>query len=293
MYQTLQRHRIGLYEKALPNEFSWEEKIKTTRELGFDFLELSVDESDARRHRLDWDDETIYTLRRLCERHHLPLQSLCLSAHRKFPFGSADPKIREQALVHMEKAIALSYKLGIRTIQLAGYDVYYEPSDQETHRRFVAGMRQAAKLAERASVMLGVEIMDTQYLNSVSKFEILNRKINSPYFTAYPDVGNLSGWNYDVCTELKLGKPHITQIHLKDSYRVTETSKGQFRDLVIGEGDVDFEAVFRTLREIDCVVPLVIEMWAQDAQWKDNILLAQQRLNRICESVALPRLFAV
>lgn len=292
MYQTLKRHRIGLYEKALPNEFSWEEKIKTTRELGFDFLELSVDESDARRRRLDWDDETIYALRRLCERHHLPFQSLCLSVHRKFPFGSADPKIREQALGHMEKAIALSYKLGIRTIQLAGYDVYYEPSDQETHRRFIAGMQQAAQLAERAGVMLGVEIMDTQYLNSVSKFEILNRKINSPYFTAYPDVGNLSGWNYDVCTELKLGKPHITQIHLKDSYRVTKISKGQFRDLVIGEGNVDFEAVFRTLKESNCVVPLVIEMWAQNAQWKDNILLAQQRLNCVCESLALPRLFA-
>lgn len=291
MYRTLQRHRIGLYEKALPNGFDWEEKITTARELGFDFLELSVDESDERRRRLDWDDETIYTLRRLCERHRLPLQSLCLSAHRKFPFGAADPEVRRQALVHMEKAITLSYKLGIRTIQLAGYDVYYEPSDQETHRRFVAGMRQATKLAERAGVMLGVEIMDTEYLNSVSKFEILNRKINSPYFTVYPDVGNISAWNHDVSTELKLGKPHITQIHLKDSYRVTDRFKGQFRDLIIGDGDVDFEAVFRTLRESDCVVPLVIEMWAKDERWKDNILLAQQRLDRICEAVALPKLF--
>ena len=292
MYRTLQRHRIGLYEKALPNAFDWEEKIVTAKQLGFDFLELSVDESDDRRRRLDWDDEAIYALRRLCERYRLPLQSLCLSAHRKFPFGSADAKVREQALTHMEKAITLSYKLGIRTIQLAGYDVYYEPSDEETHRRFVSGMRQAAKLAERAGVMLAVEIMDTRYLNSLSKFEILNRKIDSPYFTAYPDVGNISAWNDDIRTELQLGKPHISQIHLKDSRRVSEDFAGQFRDLVIGEGEVDFEAIFRTLKEMDCFVPLVIEMWAKDEHWKENILLAQQRLNRVCETVALPQLFA-
>ena len=98
MYQNLLRHRVGLYEKALPNELSWEDKLKQTKELGFDFLEISVDESDERRSRLDWNDEEVYALRHLCEKHGVPLQSMCLSAHRKFPFGSADPAIREQAL---------------------------------------------------------------------------------------------------------------------------------------------------------------------------------------------------
>ena len=292
MYQNLQRHRVGLYEKALPNELSWEEKLSVTKELGFDFLEISVDESDERRSRLDWDDETIYTLRHQCECYGMPLQSMCLSAHRKFPFGSADPKIREQAVLHMEKAIALAYKLGVRTIQLAGYDVYYEPANRATHLRFIEGMKEAAKLAERAGVMLAVEIMDTDYLNSLSKFEVLNREVNSPYFTAYPDVGNISGWNYDVCTELKLSKPHITQIHLKDTYRVTPEYKGQFRDLVIGDGEVNFDAIFRTLKETDCVVPLVIEMWAQDEHWRAHIQTAQQRLNQACDHAELPRLFA-
>ncbi|OBS99489.1 xylulose 5-phosphate 3-epimerase [Vibrio tasmaniensis] len=291
MYQNLLRHRVGLYEKALPNEFSWEDKLATTKELGFDFLEISVDESDERRSRLDWNDEEVYALRRLCEKHGVPLQSMCLSAHRKFPFGSADPAIREQAIIHMEKAISLAYKLGIRTIQLAGYDVYYEPADKVTHHRFIEGMKLSARLAERSGVMLAVEIMDTDYLNSLSKFEVLSREINSPYFTAYPDVGNISGWNYDIVTELKLSKPHITQIHLKDTYKVTDEYKGQFRDLVIGDGEVDFNAIFETLKETECVVPLVIEMWAQDERWKENILTAQKRLNDVCVQTGVPRLF--
>lgn len=291
MYQNLLRHRVGLYEKALPNELSWEDKLKQSKELGFDFLEISVDESDERRSRLDWNDEEVYALRRLCEKHGVPLQSMCLSAHRKFPFGSADPAIREQAVIHMEKAISLAYKLGIRTIQLAGYDVYYEPADKVTHKRFIEGMKLSAQLAERSGVMLAVEIMDTDYLNSLSKFEVLSREVNSPYFTAYPDVGNISGWNYDIVTELKLSKPHITQIHLKDTYKVTDEYKGQFRDLVIGDGEVDFNAIFETLKETECVVPLVIEMWAQDERWKENILTAQKRLNDVCVQTGVPKLF--
>ncbi|AYV23738.1 L-ribulose-5-phosphate 3-epimerase [Vibrio mediterranei] len=292
MFQMLDRPRMGLYEKALPNELSWEEKLQQTKLLGFDFLEISVDESDERRSRLDWDDETIYDLKRLCERYEIPLQSMCLSAHRKYPYGSLDPQVRQQAHLHMEKAITLAFKLGIRTIQLAGYDVYYEPANQETHQNFIQGMKQAAKMAERAGVMLAVEIMDTCYLNSLSKFEVLNREVNSPFFTAYPDVGNISGWNYDVSTELALSMPHIVQIHLKDTYKVTNDYQGQFRDLVIGDGEVDFEAIFETLKRTDCVVPMVIEMWAQDDNWRENIEIAKQRLNHVCQSVEVPLLFS-
>ncbi|NOI24871.1 L-ribulose-5-phosphate 3-epimerase [Vibrio mediterranei] len=292
MFQMLDRPRMGLYEKALPNELSWEEKLQQTKQLGFDFLEISVDESDERRSRLDWDDEAIYDLKRLCERYEIPLQSMCLSAHRKYPYGSLDPQVRQQAHLHMEKAIKLAFKLGIRTIQLAGYDVYYEPANQETHQNFIQGMKQAAKMAERAGVMLAVEIMDTCYLNSLSKFEVLNREVNSPFFTAYPDVGNISGWNYDVSTELALSMPHIVQIHLKDTYKVTNDYQGQFRDLVIGDGEVDFEAIFETLKRTDCVVPMVIEMWAQDDNWRENIEIAKQRLNQVCQSVEVPLLFS-
>ncbi|SON52018.1 L-ribulose-5-phosphate 3-epimerase [Vibrio tapetis] len=291
MYQHFERHRVGLYEKALPNDLSWDQKLEKTKQLGFDFLEISVDESDDRRSRLDWDDTTIYELRDLCIKHAIPLQSMCLSAHRKFPFGSADAAIREQAVIHMEKAITLAFKLGIRNIQLAGYDVYYEHANKETHQRFIDGMRHCAKLAERAGIMLAVEIMDTDYLNSLSKFEILKREVPSPYFTAYPDIGNISGWNYDVCTELALSMPHITQIHLKDTYKVKDGHDGQFRDLVIGEGEVDFDAIFVTLKETNCVVPLVIEMWAQDEQWEHNIKLAKKRLNQSCLRAELPVLF--
>ena len=281
MHNFTKQRRIGLYEKAMPNNLPWEDKLIKAKELGFDFVEISVDESDEKRARLDWSDEEIYALRDLCQKHNMPLQSMCLSAHRKFPFGSEDKSVQEEAYRIMQKAISLAYKLGIRCIQLAGYDVYYEQQSETTHARFIQGMKDSAKMAEHAGIMLGVEIMDTPYLNSLCKFEVLKREVSSPYFMAYPDVGNITGWNYDTCTELKLSQDHIIQIHLKDTLKVTDTCKGQFRDLIIGEGEVDFNAIFKTLVDINYTAPLVIEMWAQDEQWAENIQLAKSRLSEM------------
>lgn len=287
MHNMTQPCRLGLYEKAMPAELGWEQKIRSAKALGFDFIEISIDESAERRQRLDWRDDEAYQLRRLCERYGMPLQSLCLSAHRKFPFGSGDDAVRREAHAIMEKAINLAGKLGIRCIQLAGYDVYYEPHTPESHRRFVAGMQAATKMAEGAGVMLAVEIMDTPYLNSLCKFEVLKKAVPSPFFMAYPDVGNIAGWNYDVCTELKLSSDHIVQIHLKDTLKVSPQCRGQFRDLAIGEGQVDFPAIFRTLAEMDYRAPLVLEMWAQGEQWAAQLRQAKERLVRMGREAGL------
>ena len=281
-------NHIGIYEKALPNDLTWQEKLDQAKSLGFNFIEISIDESDERRARLDWSDDEIYQLKRLCEQSGLPLHSMCLSAHRKYPFGSADETIRQQAKIIMNKALILAYKLGIRVIQLAGYDVYYEPANLQTHQRFISGMQWSAKQAEKLGIMLAVEIMDTNYLNSLSKFEILKKEVSSPYFMAYPDVGNISGWNYDVCTELMLSREHIVQIHLKDTYKVSGNYAGQFRDLTIGEGEVDFLSIFKTLKRMDYTAPLVIEMWAKDDKWQENIITAKKRLQAIAKQTDFP-----
>lgn len=71
----------------------------------------------------------------------------------------------------MTKAIYLARDLGIRTIQLAGYDVYYEEQDEGTQQRFTEGLAWAVEQAAGAQVMLAVEIMDTEFMNSITKWK--------------------------------------------------------------------------------------------------------------------------
>ena len=79
--------RIGLYEKALPSGWSWQERLDAVKELGFDFLEISIDESEERLARLDWTNEQIAELKEAIAVSGIAIHSLCLSGHRRFPFG--------------------------------------------------------------------------------------------------------------------------------------------------------------------------------------------------------------
>ena len=44
----MRNYSLGLYEKALPAALSYREKLLTAAECGFDFIELSIDESDEK-----------------------------------------------------------------------------------------------------------------------------------------------------------------------------------------------------------------------------------------------------
>ncbi|WP_196061608.1 MULTISPECIES: L-ribulose-5-phosphate 3-epimerase [unclassified Serratia (in: enterobacteria)] len=261
----MRQHPLGIYEKALPKHLSWPERLALAKACGFDFVEMSVDESDERLSRLSWNKEQRLSLVSAMLETGISIPSMCLSGHRRFPFGSHDEATRQQAYLIMEQAIQLAKDVGIRTIQLAGYDVYYEQQDEGTLTRFTEGMQWAVERAAAAQVMLAVEIMDTEFISSISKWKTWDALLASPWFTVYPDVGNLSAWGNDVAQELQLGIDRIAAIHLKDTFPVTETSPGQFRDVPFGEGCVDFVALFRTLKQLNYRGAFLIEMWTEKA----------------------------
>ena len=167
--------------------------------------------TDERLSRLDWSAAQRTSLVTAMIETGVGIPSMCLSAHRRFPFGSRDEAVRERAREIMSKAIRLARDLGIRTIQLAGYDVYYEDHDEGTRQRFAEGLAWAVEQAAASQVMLAVEIMDTAFMNSISKWKKWDEMLASPWFTVYPDVGNLSAWGNDVPAELKLGIDRIAR----------------------------------------------------------------------------------
>ena len=255
-------HLLGLYEKALDPSDSWSLRLKKAKSLGFDFVEISIDESDERLARLDWSGSQIEELRRLCYETGIGIQSMCLSGHRRFPFGSADPSIRERAKEIMQKAIDFSAALGIRVIQLAGYDVYYEESTPDSIKLFREGMAWAAEKAAQKQVMLAMEIMDTPFMNSISKHMAYESMLRSPWYKVYPDLGNISAWpENDVDFELKQGINSIVQVHLKDTLAVTKDYPGKFKCVPFGSGCVDFPRRFAQLESLGYRGPYMIEMW--------------------------------
>ncbi len=91
--------------KSAPRRGVLAERLKLAKALGFDFVEMSLDETDARLARLDWSPEQRLALVKAVAETGVRVPSMCLSAHRRFPLGSEDDAVRHQGLEIMRKAI--------------------------------------------------------------------------------------------------------------------------------------------------------------------------------------------
>lgn len=248
--------RIGIYEKAYPASFTWDERLMEAAKAGYDFIELSIDDSDERLSRLDWSKSTRLALRQSMDKAGIPILTMGLSGHRKYPLGSPSPQIRQKSLEILSGAIDFAFDLGIRVIQLMGYDVFDEVSDAGTQQRFIEGLKQGAQWASAANVMLALENVDVDTVNSIDKALHFVRAVDSPWLNIYPDMGNLVAAGYDPVEQLKAGREYMVGLHVKDAL------PGEVRGVAFEKGNVPFADVFRTLRELNYYGPLVVEMWA-------------------------------
>ena len=277
----MKAYAIGLYEKAMPKSMSWREKLECAKECGYDFIEISIDETDEKLARLEWSKEERLALVKDMVEVGMPIRSMCLSGHRKYPFGASDPKVRERSMEIMEKAIELADDLGIRIIQLAGYDVYYEEGTAESERLFRENLRKATLMAAAKGVVLGFETMETEFMNTTEKAMKYVKLIDNPYLGVYPDSGNLTNaaktYGTSVLDDLETGRDHIVALHLK------ETVPGKFREIPFLTGHVDFEAVIAKAWELG-IRRFVTEMWDVGSEsWKDDIKFANKSMSKILD----------
>lgn len=280
---------LGIYEKALPPKLSWEDKFNLVHRLGFNFLEFSIDESDERLARLDWSRQQRADFRNAMWQTNSRINTLMLSGHRRFPLGSSNAETRRRALIIMQKAIDLAVDLGIRNIQLAGYDVYYEHKTVQSREYFVEDLAKCVHMASKKLVMLSIETMDDPFINSLTKIAHYKSLIKSPWLQGYPDLGNITAWpENNVAEDLENNIGDIAAVHLKDTLAVTSTFKGQFKQVPFGSGCVDFEGCLRTLARLKYAGSYTIEMWTGTAANPiKEIQSAKRFFDRIFEKVGI------
>lgn len=274
---------LGLYEKSMPNELTWREKLLCAKEAGFDFVEISIDETDAKLLRLESSKEERLEMVKTMFEVGVPIRTMCLSGHRKYPIGSSNEETRKRGLEIMEKAIDFACDLGIRIIQLAGYDVYYEESTEETRELFKINLAKCTEMAAKKGVILAFETMETEFMNTVEKAMNYVNIINSPYLQVYPDCGNIKNaavmYNKNVVDDLNTGVGHIAAVHLK------ETVPGKFREIPFGTGHVNFEEIIRTSWALG-VRRYVAEFWyVGNDNWKEVIVDARKFMDNHFDAV--------
>ena len=277
----MKKYKIGLYEKAMRDSLSWKEKLLCAKECGYDYLEICIDASEAKISRIYMSAEEKHEIINAMFEADFPIRSMSVSALTKYALGDPDEKIRARGTEIMEKSIILAADLGIRTVMIPGYDIYFGESTLETKRLFLENIRRGADIAAQNGVLLGFETMENEFMNTVGKAMKYISLVNSPYLKIYPDSGNITKaavlHQHDVCEDLSLGKGNVIALHLKES------KPGIFREVPFLTGHVDFEHIIETAWKIG-VRRYVTELWdvGQDT-WKEDICFANSSMRKILD----------
>lgn len=283
----MKEYTLGLYEKSMPNYLSWEEKLKCAKECGFDTLEISIDETDEKLARLDMTADERRQLVELMFKCGTEIRTMCLSGHRKYPLGSADEATRNKGMEIMKKAIDLASDIGVRIIQIAGYDVYYEEGNEQTRKYFEENLKKSVEMAANKGVILAFETMETEFMNTVEKAMEFVKMVNSPYLQVYPDCGNVTNAALQYGTspeeDFEKGRGHISAVHLK------ETVPGKFREITFGTGHVNFEEIIKKSWKLG-VRKFTAEFWyVGNDDWKDVIkntkAFMDEKFNKVLSEV--------
>jgi L-ribulose-5-phosphate 3-epimerase len=135
------------------------------------------------------------------------------------------------------------------------YDVFYETSDPETRAYFLEGLERGTRWAAQSGVMLGLENLDTQFVDSIQKALGILHEVESPWLHLYPDIGNLAAAGYCPAEEVTFAKGQLLGIHVKDALpRI-------IRGVPFGTGIVPFQETFRALAQAGFWGMIGVEMW--------------------------------
>ncbi len=276
----MKKYKLGLYEKAVRYS-TWEELLQCAKDCGYDYVQLTVDASEARIQRIYMTDEEVKAMWDAVYKIGIPFGSMSVSALTKYAIGDPDEAIRNRGMEIGVKSIELAARLGIRTVMIPGYDIYFGESTVETHRLFAENLKVLTDVAAKEGVLVGFETMENDFMNSTWKSMKYVNMMNSPYLKTYPDTGNITNAalleHQDVCEDLATGRGSVIELHLKES------KPGIFREVPFLTGHVEFERLIDTAWEIG-VRRYVTELWDIGLDsWKEDILFASQTMRKFLD----------
>lgn len=275
----MKKYEIGLYEKAIRNTLTWKEKLQCAKECGYDYLEISIDATEEKINRIYMDTEEKREIMEAIFDTGIPIGSMSVSALTKYALGDPDQAVRSRGMEIAEKSIQLASALGVRTVMIPGYDIYYGESTIETKQYFLENIRKIAEIAEREGILVGFETMENNFMNTTGKAVQYVNMVDSAYLKIYPDAGNITNAavanRHDVCEDLSLGKGKLIALHLK------ETKPDVYREVPFLTGHVEFERIINTAWELG-VRRYVTELWdVGQPQWKEDICFANRSMKRL------------
>ena len=142
---------------------------------------------------------------------------------------------------------------------------------KEAYERSQVAIRKLIPLADELNVTLALEEVWNKFLLSPLEFARYIDEYDSPPIRAYFDVGNVVLYGYPQDWIRTLGK-RIVKLHIKDFSFTPEpgTDNSVAAWVSLGEGDIDWTAVYEALRDIGYQGTATLELDPGDAAYSER-----------------------
>lgn len=216
------------------------DKFKLIKDLGFDGVELDSPNDLNEKEILDARDKT-----------GIQIPEVINSVHWKSPLSDPDPAVRAKCVESMKTSLNDCKKYGGTSVLLVPAVVNEKVSYAEAYQRSQAEIRKLLPIAEKTGIKIAVENVWNNFLLSPLEAARYIDEFKHPMVGWHMDLGNVVRYGYPEQWIRTLGK-RILKLHIKDYSRKLANDQGVWKgfDAELGDGDVNWSAVNKALKEI-------------------------------------------
>lgn len=167
------------------------------------------------------------------------------------------PSAEERAIRidFLKRCIDISKALGSKGVSFWSGVLRENISFENAMQRLVEGCQEVVEYATIKGVQLAFEPEPGMLIETMEQFRLLKEHIDDKCFGLTIDIGHLQCVEEEpISIHLRRWKNDLWNIHIEDM------KKGEHEHLRFGEGEIDFDDVFKALKEINYQGPFNIEL---------------------------------
>jgi L-ribulose-5-phosphate 3-epimerase len=258
----------GLVMDMLPSKFSYAERFKLARDVGFAVVQAPTTP----------DMHEAEEIKKAADGAGIRIDSVMNMDHWKYPLSSSDAAVVAKSIEGMRTSLHNAKLWGSDAVLLVPAVVNAQTSYRDAWTRSQAEIRKLIPLAAELKVVIAIEEVWNKFLLSPLEMAKYVSEFESPWIKAWFDVGNVVLYGYPQDWIRTLGKS-IYKVHLKDFKR----KEDGYAWVNLGDGDVDWVAVRQAFAEVGYSGSVIAELDGGDEAYLRDV---SKRIDRLVVGVA-------
>ena len=243
----------GIYINSVPGD-DFKEKFGNAEEYGFDGVEINTLPRDKRE-----------AYKKRANDLGLEIFSVMNSTNWEKPLSDPDANVRRAGVKGVKKSIETAAAVGAETVLLVPGVVTGNVSYESVFVRSQEELKKVRDIAREKQIKVAIENVWNKFLLSPIEFKRYLEELGSRWIRAYFDVGNIALYGYPQ-NWIRSLSDLIDKVHVKgfDSGRTPLSSEEELDEweektgfysnrgtfTYLFEGDIDWEAVTKALRDV-------------------------------------------